>query len=550
MASTKKRNGKIDFLKFLFAIIVLIHHTRYVVGDENSLFLGGSLAVEFYFLVSGYLMMAGIQKMKERPVSLGAETGAFLLKKYKSFCPEIIISYIFAFAVTYIGGKTGFFKLLATSFSDVLLLGMTGLRIKPVNGAIWYLSSMLLAMAILYPLVRKFGKNLPEGEILARDDNSKGIVREVLGTGRHRINPYAYEVKLCDDIVIMPGNIGVVANLCGKDIFSNTTNDLKNNKGFLVGNDRKGVQQQVLKEGTHRINPYIQSVAIVNIQSQRYEFSGKDAIGFITLDGFYITLEGTVEFNISPESAPLLTQEVGNMEDIMKKLILPSVSGFARIEGSKKSATEFIVGESRQLFQNQLEEFLRKNCRNWGVSINSVLIRDINPPQEIAGIIRNREIAKQEAKKFTHQIEQAKSATELERQRMLALQRRSKVEAETSKITAEIAAKQAKLEKVIAAKTQLEAAALQLKTAQAEARAALALAESDRQVIAAGNKAEVEILKRNIAAYGGGEAYLRGKLYEKIAPNLDSVMANSQNGGVFGLPVLKNSAASDGKKQE
>ena len=399
-------------------------------------------------------------------------------------------------------------------------------------------------------LVRKFGKNLPEGEILARDDNSKGIVREVLGTGRHRINPYAYEVKLCDDIVIMPGNIGVVANLCGKDIFSNSTNDLKNNKGFLVASDRKGVQQEVLKEGTHRINPYIQSVAIVNIQSQRYEFSGKDAIGFITLDGFYITLEGTVEFNISPESAPLLTQEVGNMEDIMKKLILPSVSGFARIEGSKKSATEFIVGESRQLFQNQLEEFLRKNCRNWGVSINSVLIRDINPPQEIAGIIRNREIAQQEAKKFTHQIEQAKSATELERQRMLALQRRSKVEAETSKITAEIAANQAKLEKVIAAKTQLEAAALQLKTARAEARAALALAESERQVIAAGNKAEVEILKRNITAYGGGEAYLRGKLYEKIAPNLDSVMANSQNGGVFGLPVLKNSAASDGKKQE
>ena len=158
MASTKKRNGKIDFLKFVFAIIVLIHHTRYVVGDKKSLFLGGSLAVEFYFLVSGYLMMAGIQKLKERPVSLGAETGAFLLKKYKSFCPEIIISYIIAFAVTYIGGETGFFKLLATTFSDVLLIGMTGLRIKTVNGAIWYLSSMLLSMAILYPLLRKFGK--------------------------------------------------------------------------------------------------------------------------------------------------------------------------------------------------------------------------------------------------------------------------------------------------------------------------------------------------------------------------------------------------------
>ncbi len=157
MASNKKRNGKIDFLRFLFAIIVLIHHTRYVVGDKKSLFLGGSLAVEFYFLVSGYLMMASIQKLQERTLSLGAETGAFLWKKYKSFCPEIIISYIIAFAVTYISGTTGFFKLLATSFSDVLLIGMTGLRIKAVNGAIWYLSSMLLCMAILYPLLRKFG---------------------------------------------------------------------------------------------------------------------------------------------------------------------------------------------------------------------------------------------------------------------------------------------------------------------------------------------------------------------------------------------------------
>ena len=58
MLAPKKRNGKIDLLRFLFAVIVLIYHSRYVVGDEKSLFLGGSFAVEFFFLVSGYLMMA------------------------------------------------------------------------------------------------------------------------------------------------------------------------------------------------------------------------------------------------------------------------------------------------------------------------------------------------------------------------------------------------------------------------------------------------------------------------------------------------------------
>lgn len=171
MTTRKQRNGKIDFLKFLFAVIVLIHHTRYVVGDKNSLFLGGSFAVEFYFLVSGYLMMASIKKLGERTKSLGAETGAFLLKKYKSFCPEIILAYIAAFIVTMLAQKTKFINLLSTSFTEVLLLDMAGLRVKAINGAIWYLSSMLISMAILFPLLRKYGDTalhiiIPVGSVL------------------------------------------------------------------------------------------------------------------------------------------------------------------------------------------------------------------------------------------------------------------------------------------------------------------------------------------------------------------------------------------------
>ena len=386
-------------------------------------------------------------------------------------------------------------------------------------------------------LVRKFGKNLPEGEIIAPGPDYKGIVREVLGTGKHRINPYAYDVQVYDDIRIMPGNIGVVANLAGRDLFSGSGNDLNNAKGFLVDSGRKGVLKDVLKEGTHRINPFIRSVSIVNIQSQRYEFSGKDAIGFISLDGFPISLEGTVEFNISAESAPRLTHEVGDMDDILKKLILPSVSGFARIEGSKKSATEFIVGESRQIFQNRLEEFLRKTCKVWGISINSVLIRDILPPQEIAEIIRNRELAEQEAKKFKQQIEQAKSASALEQQRMLALQRKSKVQAETARITADIEAKQKQTQRIIAAKTELGAASIQYQSAEAAAKAKLVLAEAERKVIAARNETEVQVLKRNVEAFGGGEAYIRGLLYDKLGPKIQSILTRGTPGGLFGLPL-------------
>ena len=389
-------------------------------------------------------------------------------------------------------------------------------------------------------LVRRFGKDLPGGEIIAPDKDSKGIVREVLGTGKHRINPYAYEVKLFDDIKIAPGHVGVVTSLCGEDILSSpATDDTLSDKGFLVGKDSKGVQREILKEGTHRINPYLFAVSVVNIQSQRFEFSGDDAIMFLTLDGFPVTVEGTLEFNLSVDKVALLTHEVGDMDDIMQKLILPSAHGFFRIEGSKKTATEFIVGESRQTFQDSLEIYLSSVCTNWGVSLNSVLIRDILVPQQIASIIRDRELAGQESLRIAQQIVQAQSQAELEKQKALAEQNRAKVAADTDRIRQTITAEQSKVEKTIAARTELEVALVQLEATRADAEALLKLAEADRRVIEAQNKANADVLRQQVAVYDNEADYVRAKLYEKTAPNIQSVLTSDNGGGLFGLPIGK-----------
>jgi regulator of protease activity HflC (stomatin/prohibitin superfamily) len=250
-----------------------------------------------------------------------------------------------------------------------------------------------------------------------------------------------------------------------------------------------------------------------------------------------VTAEGTIEFNLDVSKVALLSHEVGDMDDILQKVIVPAARGFSRIEGSKKNATEFIVGESRQAFQNSLETYLRNVCSKWGVSLNSVLIRDIFAPQEIASIIRQRELAVQEANKIEQQIVQAKSQAELEREKALAEQNSARVAAETGRIQAKIRAEQERTEKIVAAETQREVAAVELKAAKADAEAALTHAEATRLVTEARTKAEADVLRQEVAAYGGEANYVRSKIYEKIAPRIAEVVTGDAEGELFGLPA-------------
>ena len=51
-----KRNGSIDFWKFIFSLVIMSFHSIYFAGDEKFLFYNGANMVEFFFLVSGFLM--------------------------------------------------------------------------------------------------------------------------------------------------------------------------------------------------------------------------------------------------------------------------------------------------------------------------------------------------------------------------------------------------------------------------------------------------------------------------------------------------------------
>ena len=395
-------------------------------------------------------------------------------------------------------------------------------------------------------LTRLYGHDLPGGQILA-PEGYKGIVAKVLGPGKHRINPYAYGVQLFDAITIRPGFGGVTTSLVGQDVLADALPEEDRNT-FLVKAGMKGVLPEILDAGTYYLNPYMVVVTEVNLQSQRFELSGEDAISFLTLDGFTVNVEGTIEYALMRDKAALLTHQVGDMDDILKKIVLPKARGFSRIEGSKNPAKNYIAGTTRQKFQDNLEAHLIAQCRNWGVDIKSVLIRNITPPDAIASIIRDREVAVQDAVKYGQQIEQAKSEAELVKQEMLAVQNKEKVEAETARIRAVIAAEQGREVRLTRATKDLEVAKLENAAAQAQAEAKLLRAKAEGDVIRMKNEAEAAVIANQVQAFGTGAELARYAFYGKIAPQIRSILSGDQAEGIGGLlkwmaPVSKKGGA-------
>ena len=384
-------------------------------------------------------------------------------------------------------------------------------------------------------LTRLYGAELPAGEIIA-DENTKGIVRKPLGIGKHWINPYAYYVKLFSSQDIRPGHVGVVTSLIGKDVLNaDLPADQRNT--FLVGDSIKGVQEVVLDPGTYYLNPYVLSMVEVNLQSQRFEMSGRDAISFLTQDGFTVTVEGTIEFALIRNHAALLTHRVGDMEDIMIKVVLPRARGFSRIEGSKHPAINFIVGETRQRFQSELEKHLSAQSTEWGVEIKSVLVRKVLVPDEIAKISRQRELAVQETKKYDQQIEQAKSQAELTKQEMLAEQNKEKVTADTARIRAVIGAEQGQAVKVVSAEKDLSVSQVRFDAAKHQAEAKILTAKGEQDAITAKNVAEASVIKNQVEAFDGGMNYSRFLFYQKVGPRIETILTTDGKeglGAVFG----------------
>ena len=144
--------------------------------------------------------------------------------------------------------------------------------LNPVNNDWKIVSATTIPAGSIGVVTSKTGKELAPGEILAPDDDSKGVWRRVLGPGTYRLNPEGYDITVMSAINIPIGYAGVVTSLTGKPA----------PKGQFAGPGEKGVHEKILQPGLYYVNPRAYQVDVVEVGMNHVSIVGKSGTVVLT----------------------------------------------------------------------------------------------------------------------------------------------------------------------------------------------------------------------------------------------------------------------------
>ena len=376
------------------------------------------------------------------------------------------------------------------------------------------------------------GEDPGYGEFLAKVDErgeavTKGIVPGVLNPGRYPVNPFLYKVEVHKPTTIPAGYKGVVTNLAAPLA--------KEPNRLLVDASERGVQKTTLEPGTHYLNPYVTRVDLVDCRSQRFNLGQEDDMGFPSKDGFWVSLDGVIEFRVNPEKAADVyvlfnRSENGPLidDEIVQTVIMPNARSFCRLQGSNSSGREFIQGETRSAFQKAFEQEMRNACEPLGIEIIQALITTIRPPEKIAEPVRRREIAKQEELQYKQQVLQQESEQKLAVEKAMVEQKQALVTAGRDVVKSTTKAEEEQQVALTLANQQLAVAQLKLDASLDEAMAIEARGQAVADVVRFDNEAEAAGWKKAVQAFDGdGQAFARYVLYQKLSTAWRRMMVNT-----------------------
>lgn len=378
------------------------------------------------------------------------------------------------------------------------------------------------------------GRKSSDGEFAGPGE--KGVRRDVLQPGLYYINPNAYKI---DVLEIGLNQVSLTGREGGQVLTKNKVEAQNAAMEQLASN-------VLAKQGERRKDYLARQSGLADARLTREDKAGSgkkrkqlaraqadaneglNAFGlcqfveFPSRDGFVIQLDMTVEFELSPDKIAGIMLKYGDLPAVVDTIIMPQIQSVSRLKGSSYRAQDFILGEGREKFQNDLKEALVAVLGKKDIKIHNSLIRHVDVPEQILRPIQQASLAVEQNLTNIARQNTAKKQAELNTEEALIEQRRQEVAQETEKLVAEIQADQEKRVAEIHAGTNLAVAAIARDTAAVRADIARAVGQADAQVVTMVDGEKARGFQMKVNAAGGADAYNLLTFGEQLNPSVDA----------------------------
>lgn len=369
-------------------------------------------------------------------------------------------------------------------------------------------------------VVSKSGDPLKAGRFLA-ETGQKGILRAPLTPGKWRLNPIAFKVQKMKAVRIRAGYVGCVTALAPDP---------------ALGVLKQGILKQVLQPGIYYINHKAYKVEEVEIGYHQLTLND---IQFKSVDGFRIQLDVSVVWGVNPENVPHLIRTLGNIRQIVSKIIQPQVNTIVRLEGSKHGAREFIEGRTRLKFQKEFTRQLKKIGNDKKIEILIGLVRNIEIPSEIRNPINQAKIAVEQSKTKKEMGTTQKLRNQLETLKQDVTKGIREANAKTKQMVAKIQADGQKQILSIQGQRKVEVAKIMRKVAEIQAKIKLLKGTAEATVVSMNKRAKADRFVQFAKALGSAKALAQYSFTRNLRKDLQ-IMMRYAGPGTFWTDMPRN----------
>jgi prohibitin 1 len=170
------------------------------------------------------------------------------------------------------------------------------------------------------------------------------------------------------------------------------------------------VTGETLGEGIHLINPMTTSNEM-SVQTQTI----KESANVPSSEGLMMALDTSLIYHLNPDSAAHVFQSIGS--DYEDKVVENNLRSAIREATASHTANALYTGE-REAVANEIKDKITKELSVRGITVEAVLLRDIQLPATLKASIEAKQQAEQEALAMNFRLQ--KETQEAQRKRIEA----------------------------------------------------------------------------------------------------------------------------------